>query len=326
VNRWLCDAPLRGDVARRPNALERIATDASSARDVSAASTRRSNAASQRSTDERRGCGALKKKSCAFENLNGAASRDDTRHVGADATKTRAKRSATVRTGTRRVRARVRAVTASILNFVAMAHRRIRAHHAARARRADLRASRSRASPRVFARSRSRAVERPRDARGRVATEPHTGRSTRTDVSRTRDALDRHCVTRDRIDFGDDVEAEWCPSLERCVPLDARVRRRVRRARRGAGHRSGSISRKTARGRDRCALRPMRARIGVARRSEARLLHVSCPRVRAVPRGRTTATRAGVRAAAEDDKTLGAARAVRLRGVTNFRANLICSY
>ena len=172
------DAPLRGDVARRPNALERIATDAQSARDVSAATARRSNAASQRSIDERRGCGALKKKSCAFENLNSAASRDDTRHVGADATNTRAKRSATVRTGTQRVRARARAVTASILNFVAMAHRRIRAHHAARARRADLRASRSRASPRVFARSRSRAVERPRDARGRVATEPHTGRST----------------------------------------------------------------------------------------------------------------------------------------------------
>ena len=72
-----------------------------------------------------------------------------------------------------------------------------------------------------------RGVPRPPVAR-RVS-----GASTRNDVSRTRDALERHCVTRDRIDFGDDVEADWCLSIERCVPLDARVRRRVRRARRG---------------------------------------------------------------------------------------------
>lgn len=91
----------------------------------------------------------------------------------------------------------------------------------------------------IFSSSRVAAPPRRGDSRARrgVPRPPVarrvSGASTRNDVSRTRDALERHCVTRDRIDFGDDVEADWCLSIERCVPLDARVRRRVRRARRG---------------------------------------------------------------------------------------------
>jgi len=85
----------------------------------------------------------------------------------------------------------------------------------------------------IFSSSRVAAPPRRGDSRARrgVPRPPVarrvSGASTRNDVSRTRDALERHCVTRDRIDFGDDVEADWCLSIDRCVPLDARVRRRT---------------------------------------------------------------------------------------------------